>query len=91
MRSLFSSALLVFACSISIGDGRKEIVANVTQSSEVLSREKRFLVFPPSTTLSVLKYIATYLGPIVSDDSLTFPSTSNVFALHSGHSEMAEH
>ena len=39
---------------------------NETIDDEVLSREKRFLVFPPTTGLSVLKYVAGYLGPIVS-------------------------
>jgi hypothetical protein len=43
-----------------------EIEQNVTESSEILNRGKRFLVFPPSNSLSVMKYVAGFLGPIVS-------------------------
>ena len=39
---------------------------NETIKHEKLSREKRFLVYPPSTAGSVLKLATSYLGPIVS-------------------------
>lgn len=37
---------------------------NDTLHFEILQRKKRFLLFPPSTSLSVIKIICGYLGPI---------------------------
>lgn len=33
-------------------------------NNETLSRNKRFLVFPPTTGTSILKFVSGYLGPI---------------------------
>lgn len=56
------SAILIGKCYGGIQE-YKEL--NKTTDDEVLSREKRFLVFPPTTGASILKYVAGYLGPIV--------------------------
>ncbi|KAG5676909.1 hypothetical protein PVAND_006712 [Polypedilum vanderplanki] len=44
-------------------------------TSEVLNRNKRFLVFPPTTSASILKYVGGYLGPI------DIPSWQNINCL----------
>lgn len=45
---------------------------NSTSHNETLTRNKRFLIFPPNTGGSVLKVITSYLGPI------DIPSWGNV-------------
>ena len=58
------SAVLISKCYGGVQQ-YKELNETISDD-DVLSREKRFLVFPPTTGGSILKYVAGYLGPIVS-------------------------
>ncbi|KAL7048469.1 hypothetical protein ACKWTF_003353 [Chironomus riparius] len=60
---LFFLIILVSAALISKCNGGVKAL-NETIDAEKLSREKRYLVFPPTTSESVLKLVTSYLGPI---------------------------
>lgn len=57
--------IFVLATSVLI-NGSLGVLGNYTAIEDAVSRQKRFLTFPPTTAGSVLKYVAGYLGPIVS-------------------------
>ena len=67
MVHFFVSAVLISKCYGGVQQ-YKELNETISDD-DVLSREKRFLVFPPTTSPSIIKYIGGYLGPIVSSMS----------------------